>query len=53
MSGESAAAALSVRGIGKHSADIVMAALEARNRKEALPPETVMMDYRVIARETT
>jgi len=40
-------------GIGKRSAEIVMAALDARNKKEAIAPEVVMMDYQVIARETT
>jgi LacI family gluconate utilization system Gnt-I transcriptional repressor len=44
--------AVDCQGIGRRAAEIALAALEAKKRGEVLPPETVMMEFRVVARET-
>ena len=40
-------------GIGRRAAEIVLAALEARKRAEVPAPETTIVEFRVIERETT
>ena len=39
-------------GIGRRAAEVALAALETRNRSEARKPETVRIEFRVVARET-
>jgi LacI family gluconate utilization system Gnt-I transcriptional repressor len=40
-------------GIGRRAAEIVLAALEARKRGEMATPETTIVEFRIIERETT
>jgi LacI family gluconate utilization system Gnt-I transcriptional repressor len=40
-------------GIGERTAEIVLGAIEARNRRALMPLAKVTMEFRVIARETT
>ena len=40
-------------GIGARTAEIVLSAIEARGRRETMAPATVVMEHKVIARETT
>ena len=40
-------------GIGERTAEIVLSALDARNRGETMAPVRVAMEFKVIARETT
>jgi LacI family gluconate utilization system Gnt-I transcriptional repressor len=45
--------AVDCKGIGERTARIVLDAIEARKRGEALAPTTIMMEISLIARETT
>jgi LacI family gluconate utilization system Gnt-I transcriptional repressor len=40
-------------GIGERTAEIVLNALDARNRRSPMPPAKIAMEFKVIARETT
>ncbi len=40
-------------GIGERTGELVLGALRARNEGRAFPPATVVMEFKVIARETT
>ena len=39
--------------IGERTAEIALAAIDARDRREAMAPVSVVVDYKVIGRETT
>jgi len=44
--------AVDCAGIGRRAAEVALAAVEARNRGEERKPETVRMEFHVVARET-
>ncbi|HLJ69723.1 MAG TPA: LacI family DNA-binding transcriptional regulator [Roseiarcus sp.] len=44
--------AVDCQGIGRRAAEIALNALQVKKQGEALPPETVVMEFRVVARET-
>lgn len=44
--------AVDCQGIGRRAAEIVLSALQAKTNGEVLPPETVVMAFKVVARET-
>jgi LacI family gluconate utilization system Gnt-I transcriptional repressor len=44
--------AVDCQGIGRRAAEIVLSALQAKKSGEVLPPETVVMPFEVVARET-